>query len=114
MCESGVTSTGSTTHSAAPHPLFEIDVGIENDAYVIRVEGELDLSAHPRLERALADAEASQASLILLDLDRLTYIDAAGVETLLAAAQRSASNGDRLRITPGKGEVAHEVLARIG
>ncbi len=106
MHEPGPSSTGSSTRSAVPPPALEIDAAIEHDAYVIRVEGELDLCGRPRLERELAEAEASQASLILLDLDRLTFIDSAGVETILAASHRSASNGDRLRMTPGRGDVA--------
>ncbi len=36
----------------------------------------------------------------------MTYIDSSGLETLLAASRRSASNGGRLQLTRGKGHPA--------
>jgi anti-anti-sigma factor len=58
------------------------------------------------LERALRDAEASQAVRILLDLEELTFIDAAGLSVLVAAWRRSRTGENRLRVTHGKGSVA--------
>ena len=84
----------------------QIAAGQDGDAYVIRVQGELHVSGCPRLELALAKAEQSQARRILLDLEEVTFIDSFGLETVLKASRRSASNGNRLRITPGKGNVA--------
>jgi anti-sigma B factor antagonist len=78
----------------------------EPDAYVTRVEGELDLAACPDLESALAHAERSRPDRIVLDLDRLSFIDAEGLQTLLDASRRSASNGSRLRLTRPRGHVA--------
>jgi anti-sigma B factor antagonist len=105
MYEPGAPPTGSSEHPGPPR-LFELKAAQENGAYVIRAKGELDGSERPRLERALAGAEASHATLILLDLDGLTFIDSAGLEALVAACHRSASNGDRLRLTRGRGAVA--------
>ena len=106
MYEPGAPSTGSIEHSAGSPPLFELSAAQENGAYIVRVEGELDCFERPQLERALAGAEASQATLILLDLDGLTFIDTTGLEALISACHRSASNGDRLRLTRGRGAVA--------
>lgn len=91
---------------SSAHPLLTIEAADEPDAYVIRVEGELDLPGCSDLESALAHAEMSQADRIVLDLDGLTFIDARGLQTLLAASRRSASNGSRLRLTRGTGEVS--------
>ena len=88
------------------HPLLSIDAAHQPDAYVIRVEGELDLPGCFDLESVLADAERTQAGRILLDLDGLSSIDARGLQTLLGASRRSASNGSRLRLTRGRGDVA--------
>jgi anti-anti-sigma factor len=88
------------------HPLLRIEAVDEPDAYVIRVDGELDLSGSSDLESALAEAERSQAGQIVVDLDGLRSIDARGLQTLLAASRRSASNGSRLRLTRGTGEVS--------
>ena len=86
--------------------LFAIDAVEEDGACVIRLEGELDLFECPRLERALQKAEASAAIRILLDLEELTFIDAAGLGALVAAGSRSVSDGNRLQVTPGRGSVA--------
>lgn len=61
----------------------------------------------PRLEHALREAEASHAIRILLDLEKLTFIDAAGLSVLVMAWHRSVGNGDRLRVTRGRDSVAY-------
>jgi anti-sigma B factor antagonist len=91
----------------SPPPLFAITVARKGDSYVIGVEGELDLSECPRLEHAMQKAEASHAIRILLDLEKLTFIDAAGLSVLVVAWRRSVSNGDRLRVSRGRDDVAH-------
>lgn len=90
-----------------PQPLLKIDAAQHHDAYVIRIEGELDVARCPDLEVALADAERSRAGRIVVDLDGLNSIDARGLQTLLRAARRSSGNGNRLRLTRGRGDVAH-------
>lgn len=97
---------GSNGRPAFPSPIFAIDAAEKDDAYVIRVEGELDLSDCPRLEHALREAEESHAIRILLDLEELTFIDAAGLGSLVAAWNRSVSDSNRLQVTPGRGNVA--------
>ena len=91
--------------SPAP-PLLKIDAEHQHDAYVVHVEGELDLAGCPALESVLAGAEQSQADRILVDLDGLSFIDASGLGVLLGASRRSAGNGNRLWLTRGRGEVA--------
>lgn len=91
---------------ADPHPSLEIATAQAPDAYVIRVEGELDLAGCPDLELALDDAEESQAGRIVLDLERVTFIDSTGLRALLNAGRRSARNGNRLGITRSGGQVS--------
>ncbi len=91
---------------ADPHPSLEIATAQGPDAYVIRLDGELDLAGCPDLELALDDAEASQAGRIILDLERVTFIDSTGLRALLSAGRSSATNGNRLEITRGGGQVA--------
>jgi anti-sigma B factor antagonist len=79
---------------------------MESGGGVIRVTGELDLAQRPRLDRALADLEAGESGQMIIDLDGLTFIDAAGLYWLEAASTRSAETGDRIRMTRGKGDVA--------
>jgi anti-sigma B factor antagonist len=96
----------SSGQSVLPLPLFVISAAEDGHTYVIRVAGELDLSGCPRLDHALREAEVSHAVRILLDLDELTFIDAAGLSVLVAAWHRSITDSNRLQVTPGRGNVA--------
>jgi anti-sigma B factor antagonist len=85
---------------------FEIDASLTAGKYVISLKGELDLNGSPQLEAALLEAERSHAKQIVVDLGELTFVDSSGLAVLVHAAGRSATNGDQLRITPGRGHVA--------
>jgi anti-anti-sigma factor len=87
-------------------PRLALDGAQIGSVYTVRLSGELDLSDCERLERALREAEASNAKLIVIDLDRLIFIDSTGLQTILRAARRNERDGGRLRITRGAGEVA--------
>ena len=91
---------------APPPPFLTIHAEHRRDAYVIALEGELDLSGCPDLDFALSAAERTRANRIVLDLEELTYIDSSGLEALLEATRRSAKNGNRLELTRGKGHPA--------
>ena len=95
------------------HPLLTIEAESQPDAYVIRIAGELDLGGCPALESALRGAERSQADRIILDLEALTFIDSVGLGTLLKTSRRSASDGNGLEITRGRGQPA-EILRLTG
>jgi anti-sigma B factor antagonist len=87
-------------------PALRICTEHQPDAYVISVEGELDLSGCPALEVALHEAEQSDPRRIILDIEDLTFIDSLGLGVLLTACRRSSVNGNRLQLTRGKGQVA--------
>jgi anti-sigma B factor antagonist len=72
----------------------------------VRIRGELDLAGGPALTSAMEEAERSSAARIFLDLEALTFIDAAGLGTILYASRRLRDTGHRLQITRGEGRVA--------
>ena len=86
--------------------IFEIDTSLTAGKCVIRLKGELDLSASPQLEAALLEAERTDAKQIVVDLRDLTFVDSRGLAVLVHAANRSASNGDHLRMTHCRDQVA--------
>ena len=88
------------------HPLLAIEAESQPRAHVIRIAGELDLAGCPDVESALQEAERAEADRIIVDLEALTFIDSVGLATLLKASRRSASDGNRLEITRGKGQPA--------
>ena len=61
----------------------------EGEAHIIELIGELDLDGAPRLEEELRDAEAGDATSIVVDLGQLEFIDSTGLRLLVMAAERS-------------------------
>ena len=76
----------------------EFDVRSESvpgGATVVHIAGEVDLATAPRLEEALADVVSE---VVVLDLSRCTFLDSAGIRTLVAASRRLSDAGRTLRI----------------
>jgi anti-anti-sigma factor len=80
----------------------------------IRVLGELDLSVIGFVDREMERAEASDASRIVLDLEQLEFLDAAGIRLLLHLNARSRDSGRRLRISGSGAPQVQRVLELTG
>lgn len=81
---------------------MQIDV-VEHDGFVVvAVDGEIDLCSAEQLARSLATAAESDAPAIVLDLDRVSFMDSAGLHVLL---HFSAAERDRLSLTPSSPQV---------
>lgn len=87
---------------------------VPDDPYRIELFGELDLATTQAVETELRLGERSPAQRIVLDLDRLTFLDSAGLRLLVIATRRSDANGDRLRIRPGSDPLVQRVIAITG
>jgi anti-sigma B factor antagonist len=85
---------------------LDITARKEGDTFVIELAGELDMTSRADFDRVLAEAEASDAARILIDVDQLEFIDSTGLQGILAAKRRLSMQPDRLRITRGTGFVA--------
>jgi anti-anti-sigma factor len=85
---------------------LEIEAGQEGDEYVLRLIGVLDAASCRTFKEALDQAERSAAQMILVDVNRLVFIDSSGLQAILAAKRRSDTDSNRLRLTRGTGHVA--------
>ena len=65
------------------HSNIDIDIVERDGVVVVVVQGEVDLYVAPEFEESLARAGASQAPSIVVDLDRVDFMDSAGVHVLL-------------------------------
>ena len=70
----------------SPVAPFRVTIEPLEDACLIRVSGELDLSTADRLSSAL-DAARADGVTTLLDLSAVNFIDSAGLRVLLRSAQ---------------------------
>lgn len=71
-------------------PAFGVHVDEQDGAVTLLAYGELDMSAVAVLEEAFGEALHERPPAILLDLSRLTFLDAGGARTLHRLATRAA------------------------
>jgi anti-sigma B factor antagonist len=65
---------------------------------VLRATGDLDAYTAPGLRAQLHEATSGAAELVVVDLAEITFIDSAGLGTLVGAHRRMREAGGRLRI----------------
>lgn len=104
--------SGNDLHSALNVPglageALKIRIDREEDAAVISLSGELDLSVAKELDGCIRDVEETEVSRIVMDLSDLSFIDSTGLEVLMNAKRRSHSG--RLSFTPSR----HDGVARV-
>jgi anti-sigma B factor antagonist len=75
----------------ASSDLLHVTVEPLDDASLVRVAGEIDLSTVPELRREL-DAARAEGATVLLDLSDVTFIDSTGLHLLLEASRDSAGS----------------------
>ena len=86
-----------------PYPPFVLTAQRDEGVATVVVSGELDLATVPRLSATVA--EHSDARLLVLDLNAVTFIDSAGVQVLIEADRACAGSGSRLVVLTGDGPV---------
>jgi anti-sigma B factor antagonist len=79
---------------------------------VITVAGEVDIATAPQLGHHLA-ALAGSGRPVIADLDQVSFIDAAGLRVLAAAARQAAAAGGSLHVVSGRYQV-RRVFALTG
>ena len=77
---------------------FETDVQAQGQARVIAVRGELDLAVAGTFRDELSAALGSGAVEIIIDLERLQFIDSTGLGALVNAQQEATSAGCTLGV----------------
>jgi anti-sigma B factor antagonist len=74
----------------------------------LALSGELDISTAPRLEEDLRRVEAGRPSRIVLDLERLEFLDSTGLRLLILADNRARDEGRQLAVAR-----ANEMVRRV-
>jgi len=65
---------------------------------VMRVSGEIDMATAPRLRQHVQTVTARGPEGLVLDLDRVDFIDSTGLGVIVGAAKRMRLNNGSLRI----------------
>ena len=80
---------------------LEVTTHARPDGVHVELAGELDLATAPKLEEELRRVEERGAGLILLDLQKLAFMDSSGLRSVLAADARAREAGRRLVLVRG-------------
>jgi anti-sigma B factor antagonist len=84
---------------------FRVEVANKGEAAIISVSGELDLASSPALEEELERACSSDASLVVVDLRGLEFMDSTGLSVLVRAHQRAIESSQRFGLVNGSQQV---------
>lgn len=81
-------------------PPFDVVSVSRDDEVIVALRGELDLATAPLLEAELAQGSIRDARLVLVDLDRVGFMDLTGLRPLLRLVM-PVRPGHHVSITPG-------------
>lgn len=85
----------------------------DGDTCTVSIRGDVDLSTAADLDREVVAAVDSGATAVVVDLAEVTFIDSAGINTLLKGRRHAEERGRSLRIANASG-VVHDVLDMTG
>ena len=81
--------------------ILEVETSEEPGLVRLALRGELDLSTVSKVEEELRRAEASEPSLLLLDLSELNFLDSTGLRLIVTTDQRAREEGRRVAVVKG-------------
>jgi anti-anti-sigma factor len=81
--------------------ILEVETSEEEGLVRLVLKGELDLSTVSKVEEELRRAEASEPSVLVLDLSGLNFLDSTGLRLIVATDQRGRENGRRVAVVKG-------------
>lgn len=74
------------------------------DAAIVAVRGDIDLTTTAEAEAAL-DAAGRGATLLMLDLRAVGFMDTSGLRLVISEQRRAEAGGYRFAVVPGAGKV---------
>ena len=74
---------------------------------LVRVTGEIDMATAPRLRQHLQTVTARRPSGLLLDLDRVEFIDSTGLGVMVGAAKRMRLIDGGFRVVCSQAHLKH-------
>jgi len=76
---------------------LDSEVEVRNNALVVRLAGEIDIKVADALRTELETSlDKSQAQHLVLNLDRVSFIDSSGLGVILGRYKRISSRGGRM------------------
>jgi anti-sigma B factor antagonist len=100
---------------SADIPQFEISSGPgPQDAYVVHVAGEVDMSHEEQLRTELHRAVEADAKGIVVDLTECEFIDSSGIRALLLSREEAKQDGSETLAVAASSDQILRVLGVMG
>jgi len=77
---------------------MDIEVTDFKGIKVITVKGDIDMYSSPALREELIGHSSMKVSVLLVDFNKVTYIDSSGIATFVEALKHMKTYGGRLRL----------------
>lgn len=87
---------------------FGVTIQQSDSEVRLALTGELDISTAPRLDEDLRRVESERPARIVLDLERLEFLDSTGLRLLILADNRARDEGRELAVAH-----ANEMIRRV-
>lgn len=84
---------------------LHVEVKVTDGLFALAVSGELDLASAPVLEEQLKRADEAEASVVLVDLRELDFMDSTGLHVVLKAHKRARERGRRFVLVRGSKQI---------
>ena len=81
-----------------PNVNLDLETSTQGSASVITLRGEIDVYTAPRLRQALIDLVSRGATDIVVDMDKVDFLDSTGLGVLVGGLKRVKSNEGDLRL----------------
>lgn len=82
---------------------------------ILELDGELDLVSAAVLQQAVAGASLDGASVLVLDLRGVSFLDSTGLKAIFSARNVALRQGCEFAVTPGSAQVQRLLtLTRLG
>jgi anti-sigma B factor antagonist len=93
-----VSSTPAPSDDADQADLLQVESTVHGDHATVTAAGEIDIATVTDLNRAVVDCVQSGAQRLIVDLDRVTYMDSAGLGAVVSAFKRLAAVGGSMTV----------------
>ena len=77
---------------------LDLETSTQGDTSVVSLRGEIDVYTAPRLRQALIDLVSQGATDIVVDMDKVDFLDSTGLGVLVGGLKRVKSNDGDLRL----------------
>jgi anti-sigma B factor antagonist len=77
---------------------LDLETGKKGDVAIISLRGEIDVYTAPRLRQALIDLVEGGSKDIVVDMDKVDFLDSTGLGVLVGGLKRVKSNDGEMKL----------------